>query len=431
MKKKDFPLWENSTSETLSKFSLLFPKGGIVRLIRRQPYFNDEPKLFDFSTSFYSWDQNSKKILDWSGGIDLSKEKALIKSLGEALERHCLSKQKIEVVGRYDEVRKKSINILEFNDFSEIQLSSSGYEKFNYNKKTKLNWCWGFDLFTLEKKLIPSQLIFVPYKYDKEFVIRYPITTGGACSTTINGAIYRGICEIIERDSFMIYYLNKLKGVIVNLESSGKELNSLKKIYNKYNLELFVVDITTDLQIPAMIGLVIDRTGIGPAVSVGLSADVNPLNAAVKAAKEALHSRPWIRRLMYKENIGKYSLDNFEGRALYWSNTKMIDKLSFFTQGNNKVALKAEKRKLSDREKLGIIMKALKQKELSAYFVDVTTRSVKLYGFRVIKALIPGLQPLYLNESAPYLGNKRLKEVPQHLGYKQLKHFNKIPHPFL
>jgi hypothetical protein len=37
---------------------------------------------------------------------------------------------------------------------------------------------------------------------------------------------------------------------------------------------------------------------------------------------------------------------------------------------------------------------------------------------------------MHLIETLPYLGGKRLKEVPRKLGYKPAKELNPEPHPF-
>jgi ribosomal protein S12 methylthiotransferase accessory factor len=266
-------------------------------------------------------------------------------------------------------------------------------------------------------------LISVPYNYEQEPIVRFPITTGAAFSTSLSGAIYRGICEIVERDAFMIAYLGKLERPGVDLEKSGKKIKELRDLYAKYNLELHIIDITTNLKIPAMLGIIVDKTGLGPAITVGLSADLSPKKAAVKSALEALHSRPWIRRLMLSGNKNT-NINTFEGRALYWSKTEMIKKLDFFLKAKHKIILsERERNNFSTSKKLSKMIEMLKQNNLSTYFVDLSDKKLKKYGLCVVKVLIPKLQPLFLNEDFKYLGNSRLL-----VGSRNL---NKIPHPFL
>jgi len=69
----------------------------------------------------------------------------------------------------------------------------------------------------------------------------------------------------------MIYYLNRLKPRRFDLASSeNKEIKSLYEISRRYNLEIFSLDIMTDLGIPSIVSVIIDRSGLSKAVSVGL-----------------------------------------------------------------------------------------------------------------------------------------------------------------
>lgn len=420
---------EKTTHEALKMFETLSSKIDIFQNVQRQPFFNDEPKLYDFSTAYCSLDKNSKKITDFGGGIDQNKEKALLKSVGEAVERYCISIPQKNVLSSVNNLKPKAINLDNFVDFTNKQLKNINFHKFTRNKNTKFWWTTGYSLPNFEKILVPSQLTSVPYKFVKEKIIRDPITTGAALSTSLGGSIYRGICEIVERDAFMITYLNKLKRKSVDLDKSGVEIKNLNHLYSKYNLELHIIDISTDLDIPSMMGLVIDRTGIGPAISVGLSADIDPVIAAIKAAQEAIHSRPWYRKLM-NVNIYNHDLNSFDGRAMYWVNPKMIKKIDFLIN-NQSIVLKKRTVSLSMKNKIDYVLEKLNQHKFEIFFVNKTEKIIEENGFFVTMTIIPKLVPLYLDENYKYLGNPRLKEVPKKLGYNTPDNFYSIPHPFL
>ena len=66
--------------------------------------------------------------------------------------------------------------------------------------------------------------------------------------------------------------------------------------------------------------------------------------------------------------------------------------------------------------------------------MEVTLPEIRNIGFRVVKTIVPKLQPLYLWEQFKYLGGERLYQVPVTLGYFQSrlpeKDLNPTPHPF-
>jgi hypothetical protein len=82
----------------------------------------------------------------------------------------------------------------------------------------------------------------------------------------------------------MISYLSKRQLPRVILKD---ELKEIEKYFGRYNLELIILDSSTNLEIPSFICLNIDKTGIGPAVSVGLNADLDPKKGIYGAYKES------------------------------------------------------------------------------------------------------------------------------------------------
>lgn len=413
-------------------FGYVFTRSDLGAGIYRSCFFNDEPKLFSYTVDLNKLVKKAKDSDDGVGsGTAMTSKRALMKALGEALERYCLCvyDKKEFVVASYEQVREKAIDIFKLKNFSSEQLKKKQFKHYLFDERSKINWVYGFSLKENKNILIPAQLVYVPYELVDEVSIRDPITTGAAASTSLGGAIYRGVCETVERDAFMITYLNSLSRETVDLDRTHKELKRMKEMAGRYNLELRVVDITTDIKIPVIMGIIIDRTGIGPAISVGLSSDLDPVIAAVGAAEEAFHTRPWIRSEMIKKSKTKSEQAK---RGLYWSNPTMIDKCKFlYANDKNKVLrqkyyLRYEPKKL--KEVLSVLFGEF---NYDVYFVEVTTPEVQQAGFRVVKVILPDLQPLYLDEYHPYREGERLFNVPIKLGLKSDCRLNKRQHPFV
>lgn len=415
------------------KFVLSKEKLGVR--IFKSSFINDEPKLFSYTVNLNKLIGDTHNDDGLGSGTAISAKKALMKALGESIERYCISicNYKTLTVASYKDLKKEAINIFKFIKFSPDQLKDKRFKYYLFNEKSKFKWVSGFSLKDNKKVLIPAQLVYVPYKFGKEMVIRDPITTGAAASTSLGGAIYRGICEIIERDAFMITYLNNLTRESVDLEFSNPKLKKMFDICKRYRLELKIIDITTDLGIRAMMGIIIDLTGLGPAISIGLSSDLDPVIAAIGAAEEAFHTRPWIRNEMMKQNKDR-NVNNQIGRGLFWSDPKMIKKCDFLFNDKKNKHLKQKYKLRYTPEKLKKVLSILINKfNYNVYFMEVTTPEVKNAGFIVVKVIIPELQPLYLDDRFPYLGGERLSTVPAKLGFKNIHktNLNKLPHPFL
>jgi ribosomal protein S12 methylthiotransferase accessory factor len=76
----------------------------------------------------------------------------------------------------------------------------------------------------------------------------------------------------------------------------------------------------------------------------------------------------------------------------------------------------------------------LDQKDLNVIVKDLTTSDVDEAGFKVIRAVVPGMQPLDVDHTRRYFGGTRLYEVPHKMGLRNQPltedEVNPYPHMF-
>lgn len=426
-------------------FRLIGKNKPIISLYRNQRY-NDEPQFFQYSAiirkSLSLSDIKEEEKDDVVGGTAISKDRAIMKALGEAIERYCLArfKKKDLTYAAVDQLRENYLNPLSVVNFSTNQLKNENLKAFCLCDEAKLSWIKGHSLTANKSIFIPAQLVYVPYHNHAEPIIRLPITTGAAAGSSIEDAVKRGICEIVERDSFMIFYLNKLMPLRLDLsETSDKSLTKFQESFERYNLDLYVFDISTDLPFVSIMAIIIDNTGIGPAVSVGLKCSLFAKDAIIGAIEEAQQIRSGIRDNMYNQvkPIVFDSVLDLKQRGLYWSKLDSIKDVDFFLNSRKIIPVDKFIKRKSNIININFddLVKSLKAKNLEVMFVDVTRPEIRKQGFFVVKVIIPGLQPLYLYEDFKYLGGERLYQVPKILGYRNTprneSELNNKPHPFL
>lgn len=77
-------------------------------------------------------------------------------------------------------------------------------------------------------------------------------SNGNAAGGTLEDAILQGFLELVERDSVAIWWYNRLQRPSVDLASFNEPyLLDLQAWYATQQRELWVLDLTTDLNIPA------------------------------------------------------------------------------------------------------------------------------------------------------------------------------------
>jgi len=402
--------------QTLSKFKTLEGKG-FLGVLRRSFNFTDEPKFW-----MYSCISNEGKYE--SSSLDEDKQLAKVKALGEYLERYCLDNpQQDFYCESFNELERRAINPNNFVNFRDSDLNFRKQEYLEKIKSSRIKWVEGRSESDGSKILIPAQLVYVDYNFEGEPMIRPRVSTGAATHETLDDAFYSGILENIERDSYMISFLSKKPLPKVNLRDGfSKELDYFKR----YLLDLHVFETTTELGIPSFMCLNLDKTGLGPAVSVGLKSDLDPKRAILGSIRESQQVRQWIRNLWIQRNGPKISkpedIKEIEDRGFYWYDLGRINDLDYLLNSSD-VKNPGEIQSLVNEKK--DLVTHLKSKGIDSYSVDLTAEPFREAGFYVVRVIQPQLHPLFLEEAFPCYWSKRLENE---LNGGEV---NKIPHPFM
>jgi len=403
--------------KTLEKFALL-ERAKLISSTKKLFQFTDEPHFFQYSCSY------SKEDYDEDNGgvaLDIDKEKAMIRAMGECVERYCLEKApKNLLVDSFYNLQSRALNPGRFINFRKEDIGKDlrGYlEKLS---RTPLTWVEGLDMITKDKILIPAQLVYVPFD-NNEPMIRPQISTGAAAHENLEQAIINGTLEVIERDSFMLKYLSRDKLPIVKL---GGKLKELENYFKRYQLELRIFETTTDINIPSIMCVNIDRTGEGPAISIGLATKFSQEDAILRAIIESQQVRQWIRHSYIVDEMPlvkkPFEIKSIKDRGYYWYPLEKINDLNFL-QGDQISFSKGKKEKSSVKNLTAL----LRSKNIGFYAVDITTPQIRNAGFNVVKTVLPELHPLFLYEDYPCLYSKRLEE---NLKGREI---NLDPHPFM
>jgi len=397
----------------------------IITELKSGTVFYDEPKLY-YYTADINKDLSCLNELPYemtAGGISAdSQQKALLKCLMECIERYSL----FASTERYQ--------ISSYNELDNEALDPSLYTHSLASRSKKLSWTEGYNVTSSVKTSLPAQLVNLNNKkFDKEELLTTVISTGAAGGFNQESAVLGGIYEMVERDAFMTIYLNKIKAPMVQISLlKDKAINKLLDIYRRYKLEIFVFDITHDLGIPVFLSILVDRTGIGPAITTGAKANININTAIVGSMEEAFMARPWIRYEMQKNkkpvSLLNPSISRLD-RALLWSTKKNINKLNFLLRQNPiKYTLKKTLKILNKKTEFSFVVNTLQKKGYVIYCKDITASEFITDGCKIYKTIIPGLQPLYLFKQEYNL--KRLSAVSVFFGQKKVS-INTFPHPFL
>jgi len=416
-------------------------KIGILGKYSPRLNFPDEPQFYQYACERPSGSVKGKTGFGF--GCSDKESEAFKIAVSEAIEHYCIlfERDDLFIKNSFNELSEKAIDPLRFIPFSKIQLKDKKYKKFLVNHDTKLNWLEGYSLTNNRKTLLPASMVYANYNHKQkgEPILQITNSNGAACGETQEFAIYRGICEIIERDAYLISFINNLPKKIISVEHD-KKLTDFKKRIERYNLEVFFISTKLDLSPSTITCLIIDKTGSGPAVCAGLGGDLSQRNAIITSGYEAVRRHISGRDRFFRSEPlpipPKYSYDWFiNQKQLLWNAPHMIKTAEKMLNGEKIDFVETNNNFPQDyKGKVKQLVKELKIKGMEVIMVDVTVPEVKKEGMRVIKVIIPEMVPFWRDERYPYLGIKRLYEVPKIMGYNSKFLYNEKDafniHPF-
>lgn len=411
----------------------------LLKGIWKIPAFNDEPRIYRYITqinsSVYKGDGMPPDPI--SEGTSLILQNAFNKSCFEACERYSLADFKFRdfTYASFNQLKQgnPAINPDRFCHISKQQRKQDRFRDFSFSANSFFYWTKCKNLFTNRGLFLPSQLIYCPYLYKDEKRIMLPISTGTAFGSCLEDALYRGICEVIERDAYSISYLLRIPPFLLEYSSFTNKVEEILEKFRKFRLEVRSYLLYSDINVPTVLSMILDSSEIAPPISLGLKTDHNLENAIVGSIEEAFQIRTWIRTCMVKSSFeGKtYTERVVLKRALFWTHRKNLQLLDFITETPKiKEISQGETVKYKSttvKTKLQMVKQELRKKDFSVYYKDITYKPLKKLGFAVVKCLIPDLHPMHLDEDYPYEGGIRLEKLKRQISTD----INRVPHPFL
>lgn len=246
--------------------------------------------------------------------------------------------------------------------------------------------------------MVPAGIVFFGWPFEGEPVYAIPDSTGCAAGRTNEEAITNALFELIERDAVAIWWYNRASRPAVRLDHfDDPAITSLVSGFRNLGRYPYLIDITTDLAVPAYAALAPRADGSEPIFSA--AANTSPMVAAAKAFKELAQIHVW------KELASP-------PRAFrdWLSNTNVNEKANMWLRSSHEVApLKASA--LDHREQIRMCRGRLAKAGIESYWIDLTRPEI---GLPVVRVVAPGLRHPWAR-----FGTGRLYDVPVLLGWRE------------
>ncbi|MBI3335376.1 MAG: YcaO-like family protein [Candidatus Portnoybacteria bacterium] len=377
-------------------------------------------------------------------GSSFDPEEARAKAVGEFLERYALLPPSQNAMEKASPTYLKKKN-KKFLDPASVAGAFQQQAKTSSSRVEDAEFLWvkGKSLFGRKEIFLPAQLAFWHYNPDKfsEPCIRESNSNGAAGMFSLDQAILAGIYELIQRDAFLIFWLNRIAPPRITLESiQNEEIQQILATIRRYNLGVEILDITSDFGVPAFIAILLDGMGDKKRVVIGGGCDAKSEKAIKSSLMETLSLLHFARKnnevftlpepyQPFKENIGQRE------RLLLWANHEMFGRFKWFISGEM-MSFARHKAKyqipFGIHEELTFLIEMCKMMGhgYEIYYYEANNSILQKLNYYAVQVIVPALVPLYLHETYAPLGASRLKTVPPHIGYATTSFPELLPHPF-
>lgn len=412
---------------------------GIVRLLAEErDYYNDEPATLLHRaevapTSRLSSSGYPRRAAEGGRGFDAGT--TTVGALFEAFERYSLSVYREEslVHGSHASLAGQGVRALAPSRFL-CALNATDDDR-RHADGVERAWVRGTSLASGDAVLVPAQTVFLPYYApDDEGYLRDPLTTGAAAGLSPAAAARRGLLEAVERDALMLMHYRQLVPDRLDARTVADDrLAELLRDARRHHLDLRLFRIPTDLPVHVVVAQVLDRSGVGPEMTLGSKASLSLTDAMVGALLEAVCFRRGLReRQEYARQYAERHLHSgsdincLEERTYYWTQPGRSAQLSYLERAGAPADPAAFAERAGSMRRL---VEGILDGVGDIVLVDVTTDDIREMGVSVVKAVVPELQPMHLAEPLRVFTRRLLSFGARHGQGTQPP--SDAPHPFL
>ncbi len=351
-----------------------------------------------------------------SCGKGASAEQAEVSALCEAIERYsgCYHGDEIRVHKSMadfpagEALHPNDIMLFSDKQFRERDAINARQHRFCYvvspfDPEEKRDWTPFWSLTEERHKYLPTFQTYYSVPARDSLPQCSPDSNGAASGSSLEDAILQGFLELVERDCFALWWYNRLRYPAVDIDSFDNPfLSGAQEYYQRYNRDLWVLDLSADLGIPVFVALSRRTDQEVQDLLFSAGAHFNPHIAMLRAVCELnqyLHS---VRDVQGGEG---YEYDDRE--SVEWWRTATLENQPHF------VPRKGAPRRKKDfnippqgdlREDIRRCVALLRDKGMEMLVLDQTRPDI---GLPVAKVVVPGMRHFWSR-----LAGGRLYEVP-------------------
>lgn len=332
-----------------------------------------------------------------SGGKGRTALQAQVSAIGEGLERYAGVFQGTEPLTRaaYDRLPPgEAIHPDDVQLFSERQFADRGkwnreHDSFNrvlerFDPEAEIAWARMTSLDGGADRLLPAALCYYNLADTRACGAN---SNGVAAGNTTSEATLQGLLELVERDSVALWWYNRTRRPRIDLQAfEDPYLSEVCQFYGSVDRDLWVLDLTSDLGIPAA-AAVSSRRDPPHHIMFGFGAHTSARVAVERAVTELNQFISAVVDL--SDGTARTRLPELPGRD--WYERATLEEHPYLVPegitGARDLAPASSCETIEDE--LGVCLQRLERAGLSAHALDLSRPEIEL---SVVRVVVPGLR---------------------------------------
>ncbi len=410
--------------ETLKKYAnKISPILGIVsslspRLVKENSALFVYEGGHNFALSYPPDNIMRKSFRLASAGKGKTDAQAKASCLCESIERYSGVFQGTEIrkMGSYQKLQEEAIHPKTFLLISEAQYhnrashNKEAIQKHNiplpFCEKAEIEWSYAWSLTEKKSKCIPTAFAYYGYPSLPETKFFSAFSNGAAAGNTLEEAVLQGFFELVERDSVAIWWYNRIPRPIVDLSTFNEPYFQLITAeYQSMGRDLWVLDITTDLNIPTFVSISANRQQNQHEILMGFGCH---LDAKIAIERALTEMNQFLANLFISKKQYEGSQADQKDIIQKWLSQATIENQPYLKGAETERPRTANDYLLHTTTDLQAdilnCQKILENEGLEILVLDQTRPEI---GLKVVKVIVPGLRHFY-----PHFAPGRLYDVP-------------------
>lgn len=380
-------------------------------------------------------------------GSSASRETAAARAVSKAVAYYCAALYEVEryPLAPYSQPDPAArVQPGSFALYSREQYEQPGFPWVPFDEQTPVRWAGAFDPLSGEVVYAPAAMVFAPYDFLRgsgDAPIAGTNFTGLACRCSPAAAALAALCQVIRDDALALVWQARCSPAQLRVETLSDANYEMAARFERGAGSLALLDITTDIGVTTVLAGLRSTAPEACALVCAAAADPDPEEAVRQSLENLARAHRYARMVRSRAQAAspEDGYENIRTQAAhlrFWCDHDSAPLADFLFASKERVEFDEFKGLSSgdDQRDLQTLLRRVGDAGYRALLTDLTSPDVRDLGLTAVRALIPGLHPLFAGHNMRALGGERLWEVPRKLGHGGISREsgdNPLPHPFL